>query len=281
MTDVRVPARDASAIWLYALVEDGTAETLQGLSGIGGAEVRLTDVGGLTAVVSPVSLDEFGEEALRRNLEDLAWLEAVARAHHGVIAATARLRTLLPMRLATVYSTEASMRAGITADAAWFRSALERLRSRTEWGVKAYAAPAAPASTPDRPAPVAEGGAAEGGVADSGVADSGLAYLRRRRAQLSAKRDAARDAADSARAVHAELARQAAESRLHPPQSAQLSGRSEPMILNAAYLLDDDRADGFATAVRALGDRNPQLLVELTGPWPPYSFAAPETPDDD
>ena len=276
MNDAPALLQDAPAIWLYALAEDGfdghgREATLQGLSGVAGAEVRLTDAGGLTAVVSPVSLDDFGEEALRRNLEDLAWLEAVARAHHGVIAATARLFTLLPMRLATVYSCEESMRAGITEDAAWFRSALERLRSRTEWGVKAYAAPAAPASAPDKPAPAAEGD----------VAAAGLAYLRRRREQLSASHDAARDAADSARAVHAELARQAVDTRLHPPQSAQLSGRSESMVLNAAYLLDDDRAEDFATAVQALGDRNPRLLVVLTGPWPPYSFAAPEARDDD
>jgi Gas vesicle synthesis protein GvpL/GvpF len=266
MTDAQTPAQDASAIWVYALAECGAGATPAGLAGVAGAQVRLAAVGGLTAVVSDVSLEEFGEEALRRNLEDLAWLEAVARAHHGVIEAAARRFTLLPMRLAIVYSDEASMRAAITADADWFCSALERLRSRTEWGVKAYAAPATPGSTPGRPEPAAEGD----------EAGSGLAYLRRRREQLSARRDAARDAADSARTVHAELARHAAESRLHPPQSARLSGRSEPMVLNAAYLLDDDRADGFAETVRALSDRNPRLCLELTGPWPPYSFAAPE-----
>ena len=64
------------------------------------------------------------------------------------------------------------------------------------------------------------------------------------------------------------------DSRLHPPQSAQLSGRSESMVLNAAYLLDDDRAAGFAAAVEALSDRHPRLRLELTGPWPPYSFTA-------
>ena len=275
MMDVQAQARDASAmeasaIWLYALTERAGEATLQGLPGVTGAEVRLVDAGDLTAVVSPVSLEEFGEDALRRNLEDLAWLEAVARAHHGVVAATARLFTLLPMRLATVYSGEAAMRAGITADAAGFRAALERLGSRTEWGVKAYAAPDPHGSAPGRQEPAAEGD----------EAGSGLDYLRRRRAQLSARRDAAHDAAQSARAVHEELAGQAAESRLHPPQSAQLSGRSEPMVLNAAYLLDDDRAEGFAATVRALNDRNPRLLVELTGPWPPYSFAAPEARDD-
>jgi len=267
MTDSDARAQNVPGIWVYALAEHSGA-TLPGLAGVAGARVRLVDVGGLIAVVSDVSLEEFGEEALRRNLEDLAWLEAVARAHHGVIDAAARQRTLLPMRLATVYSSEAAMVASLTGHAAQFRSTLDRLRSRTEWGVKAYVAPAARNATSGGPRPATPAGQSE--------ADSGLAYLRRRRDALSASRDSARGAAESARAVHAELARHAVDSRLHSPQSAQLSGRPEAMVLNAAYLLDDERAAGFASAVEALGERHPRLRLELTGPWPPYSFTAEE-----
>ena len=78
MTDSDTPAQDERAIWVYALAErEETA--LPGLTGVAGGPVRLIDADGLTAVVSNVSLAEFGEEALRRNLENLAWLEAVAR----------------------------------------------------------------------------------------------------------------------------------------------------------------------------------------------------------
>ena len=45
------------------------------------------------------------------------------------------------------------------------------------------------------------------------------------------------------------------------------------MILNASYLLDDERADGFAAEVADLAERHPAIRVEMTGPWPPYSFA--------
>ena len=48
------------------------------------------DVPDLTAAVGTVGLDEFGEEGLRRNLEDLDWLAATARAHDAVISAIAR-----------------------------------------------------------------------------------------------------------------------------------------------------------------------------------------------
>jgi Gas vesicle synthesis protein GvpL/GvpF len=275
---------DRPGIWVYAIADGGDDLTLPGLAGVAGADVRPAPLGGdgevrsspgrsaaaLTAVVSDVDLAEFGEDALRSNLEDLDWLAAVARAHHGVIEAVAQLVTVLPMRLATVYANEASMRAELAARQAQLRAALDRLRSRTEWGVKGYVA---------QPMTAAAGRTGEGdpGAGDAaGSGGAGLAYLRRRRDALSAQRESWRDAADGAQAVHAELARHCAASRLHPPQSPQLSGRKDAMVLNGAYLLDNDHAAEFSAAVAALNDSDPRLRLELTGPWPPYSFAAEE-----
>jgi hypothetical protein len=51
------------------------------------------------------------------------------------------------------------------------------------------------------------------------------------------------------------------------------------MILNGAYLVDLDESDGFAAAVRRLVAECPNMRIELTGPWPPYSFAVVGEPD--
>jgi hypothetical protein len=48
------------------------------------------------------------------------------------------------------------------------------------------------------------------------------------------------------------------------------------MVLNGTYLVDDDRADEFASTVEELGKEYPGIRLELTGPWPPYSFACVE-----
>jgi hypothetical protein len=45
------------------------------------------------------------------------------------------------------------------------------------------------------------------------------------------------------------------------------------MVLNGAYLVPEGRAGEFADQVRALTERHPAVRLELTGPWPPYSFA--------
>jgi hypothetical protein len=278
MNGTEPPVQDEHGIWAYALAECDPGATLPGPGGVAGADARLVDCGGLTAVVSDVGLEEFGTEALRRNLEDLSWLEAVARAHHRVIEAAARRFMVLPMRLATVYTSEESMAAALTAHAPRLRDSMEWLRSRTEWGVKGYVAASreVPRDATSRAAAAGGESSRHGARHPQPGAGSGMAYLRQRRDALSARRDAEQNVAESARAVHAELEQCAVASHLHPPQSQQLSGHADPMVLNAAYLIDDDRARDFAAAVQALSEREPRLSLELTGPWPPYSFAVHE-----
>ena len=251
-------------VWIYAVTGRISPASLDQLSGVGGGMVRVIAAGDLTAVVGDVGLAEFGEQALRRNLEDLAWLEGTARAHHRVIDALAQLGPLVPIRLATVYSSDGGVTAMLTRRDADFRVALDRIRGRTEWGVKAHAAgpPGPQDASPGAEAPASEGTGA------------GAAYLQRRRGQLTAQKNSRRQMLANAETIHAELSEHAVGARLHPPQAPQLTGNKALMILNAAYLLDDERAEEFASVVEALAERYPSVELELTGPWPPYSFAA-------
>jgi hypothetical protein len=262
-------------VWVYAVAERVRPTCLDELEGIGGGRVRTVPAAGLTAIVGDVPLAGFSEIALRRNLEDLAWLEATARAHHRVIAAVAQEGPVVPLRLATVYRDNAGAAAALAELGGQLRAALDRTRARKEWGIKAYAARLAEPGGGD-PAPAEPGAGrapAGSGAAGSGAAGSGAAYLARRRRELSAHEQARRDVVAGAELVHARLARLADQSRLHPPQSPQLAGHRAQMLLNASYLLPDDRDGDFAAAVDELAGQHRELRIEITGPWPPYSFA--------
>lgn len=291
------PGRQALGAWLYAVTRgrrDERERTLltQGLpAGVAGEPVRLIDGGGLTAVVGTVDLREFGAQALRRKLEDLEWLGAAARAHDRVITALARNTATVPVGLATVFSGDESVRAMLDAQREKLDAALSRLEGRTEWGVKAYAVPvaqtaptAAPAaaSTPADEAGATGTSAADGTADDAGARDTaggegaGAAFLRRRRAQLARQRSTAQSRAERAERIHARLSELSVSSRRYAPQNPALTGRREQMLLNGAYLVDDERLDGFRSAVAALDAeaRAEGVHVELTGPWPSYSFTA-------
>jgi hypothetical protein len=277
-----------TCVWAYAITEDGHLSGPDGevdlswLTGVGETKVRTTTSCGLTVLVSDVSLAEYGDAALRENLEKLDWLDATAREHHYVIDAAARLFPLLPVRLATVYSSDAAVCAALTARCGQLRDALHRVGGRVEWGVNAYAAAHGDAAAGDAagaghaPAMVSAGDGDDQEPKTEGGA--GMAYLRRRRTQLTSARESRSAAVIGAQAVHAELTAKAIGTRLHPPQSAQLSIDRRSMLLNAAYLLETADCVTFTAAVAGQASAHPELRLELTGPWPPYSFAAE---DDD
>ena len=265
-----------TGVWTYAITEqerlsgpDGDVD-LSWLTGIGEEQVRPLTCSGLTALVSNVSLAEFGEAALRESLENLAWLDEVARLHHYVIDAAARIFPLLPVRLATVYSGDAAVCAALADHRDQLRATLRRLGGRVEWGVKAYAAPESESEAKRHPAAL-EPVAASAGTSTTGGA--GLAHLRQRHTELAAGRESRTAAVNGAQAVHARLARQAEAAMVRAPQSPQLSGVRLPMLLNGAYLVDANAGTSFTAAVAGEATAHPELRFELTGPWPPYSFA--------
>jgi hypothetical protein len=109
---------------------------------------------------------------------------------------------------------------------------------------------------------------------------TGTAYLQRKREASSRRQFADREAAETAQAMHLALAGRSKASRLLAPQDPQLTGRSEKMVLNGAYLLPDTEEGAFRGMVDDLRDRHQRLLLEVAGPWAPYSFAVLEVADD-
>lgn len=257
--------------YTYAVLQlhgaEGLTTVLDGVRGVAGAHVHLvpeSSVSGLAAAVGPVPAEDFQEDALRRHLEDLDWLETVARAHHTVIEALAAHTTVLPLRLATVYRDDERVQAVLHEEAEVFTQALRRLAGHLEWGVKIYVEP--PSETE-----AADGAGTTGGT--DGLT-AGRAYLRARRAQRHARDDsyqAAREAADRVEAIGRELA--AGHAR-HRVQQGQLAAGTGENVVNDAYLVARTEAEHFRDRVREAAQDLPGVRIDVTGPWAPYSFAS-------
>lgn len=251
-------------IYVYAISRDLPENAIERIRGVGETPVRAVSHQGLTALVSTVDLAEFGEEALRRNLEDLGWLESTARAHNTVAAHAAALAVTLPMRLLTVYRSDERVKEALRNRNKEFAEALSRITGRTEWGVKAYA---------ELRELMASDTTAEG----TGAARPGTSYLLRRRAERHTEEEARHEARRCASEIDTRLSDIATTRHLHPPQNPQLSGHEGWMILNASYLIDDERVDEFHAAMALLGELR-GISLQLSGPWAPYSFATEEEP---
>jgi len=248
--------------YLYAVTRGLEPSALSGASGLRGEPLRVLEHRGLAAVLSTVDLDEFGEEALHRHLEDLAWLEEVARAHDSVVQAVSAVGAAAPMRLATIFQSDDGVRARLDELHDALTAALDRVEGRREWSVKAFA--------PDRRVAAAEPASTDPG--------SGAAYLRRKKAQTMERQTAEEEAMSAADAVHHALAAQCVASRRLRPQDPRLTGHDGTMTLNGAYLVAEDEASSFTAAATRLAEEHPDARIEVHGPWPPYSFATLEQP---
>lgn len=250
---------DDVAVWLYAVIRGGAVDRIGGLLGVDGETVRRVDGNDLSAIVGTVHLEEFGEEALRRNLENLDWLAVKARAHDAVISAIARSGPVLPVRMATVYLDDERVEELLTTRCQDFIAALNRVTGRDELGVKAFADPAKLTG-------------ADSQLQPAGEKPSGTAYLMKRRQELTARDEAHSVAGAEAVRIHAALLRQAVDGKQKPPSDPVLTGKRTRTILNGTYLVDRERIDEFRAAVAALQETTTGIELEITGPWPPYSF---------
>jgi hypothetical protein len=266
-------ADDAGAgtlTWAYGVVDADAPIGLEALEGVApGARVERVVAGDLAALVSPVPRADFDAAPLREHLDDLAWLERVARAHEAVLDAALRVTTVVPLRLCTIYENAGRVRTMLAGDRAALAETLAFLAGRQEWGAKLVVDPErlldrARTADDDADAIARElAGRSEGG-----------AYLERRRLDRRLRERADALADELARDAHVRLAGCAVEAVTRPPQNRDLSGHQGDMVLNGAYLVDAGAVERFhalAAAIEAeLADTGAR--VEVTGPWPPYNF---------
>jgi hypothetical protein len=256
------PPPSGHALWAYCVARDDPALTgvRPGVHPDGDAEWLRG--GDLALLCSSVPLEEFGEEPLRRNLNDLAWLERTARAHEGAIECALAQTTVVPLRLCTIFSDEAGARRMLEDRSDALAAALEALHGRQEWSVKLLLDRERLANALREPAP------------EAGEPGSGAAYMLLRREERELREVIDRRAAELAEDVHTRLQERAADARVRPPQNRELSGHEGDMILNGAYLVERDQAGGLRELVAELEQRHRHLgaRIELGGPFPGYSF---------
>ena len=257
----------AAGAWYVYGVADGAGPDLERklsqLRGFGPeSELRLVGIDGLAAIVGSVSLDEFGEDALPRRLNDRAWLEEKARAHEDVLQSAAAATAVVPLRFGTIYRELDDVTQLLRARRDELEAALEHVRGRVELGVKAWV---------DRAE--LEQSLAGGDSAAAARAESGRGYLERRQTERERSARAAALIAEVVPAAHERLAAHAIAAVANRPQPRELTGRDDAMILNAAYLVPDDDAS-LIHEVDALGEtyRHCGITFEVTGPWPPHNF---------
>ena len=263
-----LPSDARDLVWAYCVLREGDPVPAN-MDGITGRPVERINARGLAVLVSRVPAAEFAAAPLTRNLNDLAWLERVARGHEAVLDATLAQSTIVPLRMCTIFEGDPGVREMLEQQHEALDEALKALEGRLEWAVKVLV---------DRDRLMDAARPQSGEPGEAAPAGEGGAYLYRRRAERGAREAASRLAANTAEQVHARLQDWAIDARTRPPQNRELSGHEGEMVLNAAYLVERERIDELHQIVVELEEHHRGLgvRIELTGPWPPYNFVPGE-----
>jgi len=234
--------------------------------GIANADIRTIPFHRLEVVVSDLAAASFGEAAWAEHGEDTRWLTPVAAAHHEVLQHLVEHGDVLPLQLPGIYPSDEVLVDALDSSRRDLERAWRFLAGHVEWSLQIF--PTSPPPTPEATAP-----------------RSGREYLERRRSQQSARDEVRRQRELLVTDTHEALAREATASVVRAPLDSAVTGREEPMLLNSAYLVPRQEEQRF---LQVAEEHHHQLVatagmrLEVTGPWPPYSFvgAADQNGDD-
>jgi hypothetical protein len=251
-----------TATYLYCLVRSAREPSLRaapaGLPGAGRPRA-IEAGGGLWLVAADAPLERYGEKPIERGLRDLAWVSSVAVPHEAVVEHVARNGTVVPMKLFTLFRSDARALEDVAKRRKRIDRVVERIEGREEWGLRVLLDETAALRRARHEAQAVAPGA------------PGAAFLLRTKKEHDLAREVIEHARDRADGLFELLAIQADDARRRPPPPGEVGKR---VLLDAAFLLQRKKAKAFQTKVRAeakkLADRDYQLT--LTGPWPAYTF---------
>jgi Gas vesicle synthesis protein GvpL/GvpF len=249
---------DAAALYAFAIIPARPVD-LAGVPGIDGeAPLRIVQHGDLGLVVSRMHLDLM-DDVSEDDLSETGALATLARRHDEVIRSVFEHGPVLPLRFGTVVADDDGARRLLEEQKGSARRRLAHLATHREWGVRL--------SRDDT-------GEQQDERADDASARremTGTAYLASRREALQASQQAEQQtAAMTARAEDA-LGEHAVDVVRRGG-----GGPGSALLTDLAYLVPATSEESFlASAERLSGEvAGEGMLLEVTGPWPPYSFAS-------
>jgi hypothetical protein len=250
--------------------------------------VELICEGLVAAVASRIGLDRFVPERLRgKTSKDIRWLGEIAARHNEIICKAAASSAVLPLRLGTVFQSLDSLRTVLVQRRRTIAELLHRLDNRHEWGVKLYLEKRRLEPTPDstNPPPPHFLGPHRGTVSHSGERPAaaalarcctapGMAYPSQKQNQIEGRPESRARLRRTIEDVERCLANKAEHCCRIRALPNSLPGRSDKMVFNAAFLLPSSAQTNWLQAIHRVSQdvQDQGLVLEVSGPWPPYHF---------
>lgn len=265
-------------LYLYCIREKTDSSPNISLKGIDGkGEVFTLPYRELEAVVSNISLEEFGDSEIQKKAqEDLNWIKEKALTHEKVIEEAMRnkdnILSIIPMRFGTIFKEKTSLEETLNKDYAKIKEVIDKIRRKQEWSVKIY--------LKDRQkfeqAVKEKNESIKEKEEEIAALDEGMAFFMEEELKEVISKEADKELNNIVGILFENLGKQAVGSTKNKILEKELTGRREPMVLNAAYLIPEEKVKNFKEEAEAL-NQEIQLKgfnLEYSGPWPAFNFSS-------
>jgi hypothetical protein len=260
----------AKALYLYCFTHTGTVNAGP-LMGIDDRHpVFMRDYSNITAVLSQVMLEEFVGQAAEERVQDIAWITPRACRHQEVIEQIHRQTDLFPARFGTIFSTDDVLANLIRQHHEQIRTFLDRVQGHAEWSLKGFL---------DRNKAIAELSTAALSAEARRLErlSAGARYFEEKKIQAAAAKQLNHWLKMVLNALMQNLDEVATRHCCRALLSRKATGAEIDMVLNGAFLVANDCLEDFRNKADQFNQTHAQagLVLELSGPWPPYSFCPP------
>ncbi len=269
-------------IYTYCLTRTRVSfpHTMIGIDGTHG--VYLAERDGIFAVLSNVSLKEYSEAALDKNMTDMAWLVPRAKRHEEVIefVMTPELRSRLssgvaekyytpvvPLRFCTIYKNQEGIFKIIMPHKEKILNFLDYTADKTEWSVKIFCDKAIFINNFDK-------NKEPSATTDQTSLLPGEAYLLAKKMHKIKEENFRQDLQMYLKDIDFTLSQFADSYRFLQCTDKSIHGRPLDMVMNTAFLVEQQTFNMFKDTLDMLAEKykDEGLAFEFSGPWPPYNF---------
>jgi hypothetical protein len=220
-------------------------------------------------------LDTFaGEEIQRKAQEDLDWIKEKAVVHSRVVREAMGkdplLLDVIPMKFGILFEDRGRLIAGLEKDYARIKHALKTIHGKQEWSVKVYLKDRRQLeqTIQEKSEAIREKARILAGLPE------GMVFFMEDELKAGISEAVDEEVNKMVGSLFEELERQSTASVKTKPLGKSFTGKEEPMVLNAAYLIPGERKEEFKLEAQRL-DHEVQrngFYLEYSGPWPAYHF---------
>jgi hypothetical protein len=231
----------------------------------------------IEAVVSVLPKKEFEKETIfKKAQDDIEWIKEKAQRHETVIEEAmglvrkqaVKIQTVIPMKFGTIFNNKKNLVESLAKHYGQFKKSLEKLQGKQEWNLKVYLA------DPKMFEKWARGKNKMIDAKEKEIAsmNEGAAYFIEQEIEQIIAREKERMVEEFRENIFQALSQYAETGARGKLLGKELTGRSEPLLLNATFLVKEDTVDNCKKEIEKLAKIFRAGQFEWSGPWPLYHF---------